>query len=125
MNDWIQRKSPRLKGYRYDRPGYYFVTICTALRGQDVLSTISVKSGLCPAPPGGASGSSPTVVLTPIGQVLDKSIREISQRYAGVRVDAYCIMPDHVHMIVVIESKWENPHGTGRDRARPLQSISE
>ena len=128
MNDWIQRKPLRLQGYDYSRPGYYFVTVCTALRGQDILSTIHAGDGLCPAPPNESAGPtpesagfSPVVELTPIGRVVGESIRGIPQRYAGVTVDSHCIMPDHVHLIIHLSSVAACE--TGRDRARPLQRI--
>nr|WP_325211281.1 transposase [uncultured Oscillibacter sp.] len=123
MNDWVQRKPLRLRGYDYGRAGYYFVTVCTAVRGQDLLSTIRVGGGLCPAPPDGTADFSPVIVLTPIGQVVDESIRGIPQRYAGVQVDTYCIMPDHVHLILSIAKSTAETCKTGWDRARPLQDI--
>ncbi|WP_295750366.1 transposase [uncultured Oscillibacter sp.] len=129
MNDWAQRKPLRLRGYDYGGAGYYFVTICTAVRGQDILSAIRVGGGLCPAPSDGTADSSPVIVLTPIGQVVDESIRRIPQRYAGVEIDMYCIMPDHVHLILSIAEGAEGAEGadktceTGRDRARPLPDI--
>ena len=41
MNDWVQRKPLRLRGYDYGKPGYYFVTVCTAVRGETILAEIS------------------------------------------------------------------------------------
>lgn len=99
----------RLKQYDYSRPGYYFVTICTAVRRQNILCTVSpaVGGGLCPAPP--------SVCLTGIGETVDAAIQAIPRTHPGVKVDTYCIMPDHIHMIVGLEA--------GRDRARPLHEI--
>ena len=123
MNDWAQRKPLRLRGYDYGRTGYYFVTVCTAVRGQDILSTIRVGGGLCPVQSTGTDNLSPVIVLTPIWQVVDESIRGISGRYAGVEIDMYCIMQDHVHLILSIGENADKPRETGRDRARPLPDI--
>ena len=36
----------RLKGYNYTAPGYYFVTFNTKLRGEDILCTLELQSGV-------------------------------------------------------------------------------
>ena len=104
-----QRKQLRLPEYDYRQAGYYFVTVCTAVRHENILCSIvpPVGGGLCPAPP--------SVRLTEIGKAVDAAIQAIPQFYPGTGVDIYCIMPDHVHLIVSL--------GTGRDRARPLQEM--
>ena len=40
MSDLPRRKPLRLPGYDYTRPGYYFVTVCTAVRGENILAEI-------------------------------------------------------------------------------------
>ena len=106
-----KRKSPRLPQYDYGQCGYYFVTICTKVRNRDTLGSIipweRVGGGLCPAPP--------TVCLTPAGKIVEDAITAIPSLYAGVEIDTYCIMPDHVHLIIAIPA--------GRDRARPLPGM--
>ena len=103
-----KRKPPRLPQYDYRQCGYYFVTVCTRVRNRDILGSIipgeRVGGGLCPAPP--------TVRLTPVGKALEAAIAAIPALYEGVEIDTYCVMPDHIHMIVAIPA--------GRDRARPL-----
>ena len=100
-----KRKPPRLPQYDYGQCGYYFVTVCTKVGNRDILGSIilgeRVGGGLCPAPP--------TVRLTPAGKAVEAAIPAL---YEGVEIDTYCIMPDHVHMIVAIPA--------GRDGARPL-----
>ena len=44
MNDWVRRKPLRLHGYDYGRAGYYFVTICTAIRRENILAEILPES---------------------------------------------------------------------------------
>lgn len=41
-------------------------------------------------------------VLSKYGIAVDTAIRAISEHYENVKVDKYCIMPDHVHMILFI-----------------------
>jgi len=48
------------------------------------------------------------VELTKYGDVAEKAIREISVCYQGIFVDKYVIMPNHIHMILVLQSKHES-----------------
>ena len=89
----FRRPSLRLAGYDYRQPGYYFVTICTAVRNQNVLCQIHAV--------GGAALGAPMVVLTSEGMVVEQLLRNIDHVYHGsVRLDCYVIMPDHLHFIV-------------------------
>ena len=107
MPDYPIRKALRLSGYDYSTPGYYFVTVCTAVRHKNVLAAIPpVGGGLCAAP---------SPFLTPIGELVAASIQKIPILNPGASVDASCIMPDHIHLIVALTA--------GRDGARPLQDI--
>ncbi len=37
------------------------------------------------------------------GNILEKCINEISEHFPNSHVDYYCIMPNHIHMIIVID----------------------
>lgn len=100
------RKATRLREYDYSQPGYYFVTICTAVRNQDILCSIE--------PVGGGLRAAPHVTLTDIGKIVEESISKISVINPGVEVDLHAIMPDHIHLILNL---------TGRHRGRPLPDI--
>ena len=104
-----QRKRLRLPGYDYGEVGYYFATICTAVRHRNILCAITpaVGGGLCAAPC--------LVELTEIGKAVDSAIQDIPRLNPGVGVDIYCIMSDHIHLIVAL--------GAGRDGVRPLPDI--
>ena len=41
--------------------------------------------------------------LSKYGKTVDAAIKEIPKKYENVFVDKFCIMPDHVHMILAIE----------------------
>ncbi len=100
-----KRKPTRLKGYDYSSSGAYFVTICTHNR-QCILSNI-VGEGLCALPQN---------ILTPIGIEIEKSIQFINDNYMGVIIDKFVIMPNHIHLIVILED-------SGGDGTPPLQNV--
>lgn len=103
--EYIKRKPTRLKEYDYGTPGAYFVTICTKEK-KHLLCKI-VGAGLC---------ARPQNILTPIGKEIEKSIDYIDKNYKGVKIDKYVIMPNHIHLIVIIND-------SGGDGTPPLQSI--
>lgn len=83
-----QRKPNRIPEYDYNQNGAYFVTICTQGR-KPILSTI-VGDGF-PVP-------------KPVGLIADEYIRKIPEKYPPVSVDRYVIMPDHIHILLRIDT---------------------
>ncbi len=79
------RRSIRLPAYDYAQPGAYFVTVCTQDR-QPVLGEVI----------GGE------MVLSDPGQMVQAIWREMPQHYPGVEVDAFVVMPNHVHGIIIL-----------------------
>lgn len=73
----------RLNGYDYSHPGYYFVTICTYSR-QLLFGKIS--DGI--------------MVLSPTGNMLENLIRQTEERFSTVTIDAFVVMPNHIHILV-------------------------
>ena len=49
----------------------------------------------------GAIHESPEIELTDYGKIIDKTIRNIPERYKAT-VDRYVIMPNHIHLIIII-----------------------
>ena len=90
-----RRRSIRLKDYDYTQPGAYFVTLVT--HGRKCLFG-EVVGGV--------------VQLNDAGRVMQAAWDELPNNYAGVEHDAFIVMPNHVHGIVVLV-------GAGRC-ARPL-----
>ena len=126
----------RLKGYNYTAPGYYFVTFNTKLRGEDILCTLELQSGVehhvgpdpqvRPFLQGGTcliehpeSPDSNVVLqkLTPAGEMVKELVENIDAVYSNVHVDCYVIMPDHVHLLLRLEDMFpdsrEVPEGDG------------
>ena len=89
-NQLPKRKKIRLSDYDYSTPGAYFITVCTANREKIFWS--DRRGELC----------SPAVTLTDIGIIADNEIQKINIIYDAVRVEKYCIMPDHIHFIISI-----------------------
>lgn len=91
------RKPNRLKGHDYSENVVYFITICVQNK-EHILSKIAVGEG------------SPLPKLTAYGQIVDKYIRQINERYPTVFVEKYVIMPNHIHILAEI---YNEPFGTG------------
>lgn len=43
-----------------------------------------------------------SIPLSEIGRIVDQAILEIPAHYANIGVDQYVIMPNHIHMILVL-----------------------
>ncbi len=89
------RKALRLRNFDYNSPGAYFITFCTHNR-ENTLSRITV----------GALHEAPANELTERGRIVDELIQNVPA-HLGVRVDAYVIMPNHVHLLLAIEASTE------------------
>lgn len=47
----------------------------------------------------------PQMILSEYGQILDKYIVMMSQKYSHIKIDKYIIMPNHFHMILNISAR--------------------
>ena len=90
-NNLLKRKHPRLKEYDEGAAGAYFVTICTQDK-RCVLSRI-VGRGLAPA----------EIQYTQYGKIAEEQVYLLENRYPGIQIDQHVIMPNHIHMILLIE----------------------
>ena len=90
-----KRKINRLKSWNYSNNGGYFITICTDNR-KHILSKICVGDGF------------PVPQLTKTGQIVDDYIKNINLKYSCVTVSEYVIMPNHIHLLLLIDN-----NGTG------------
>ena len=78
------RKNTRIPHYNYATCNYYFVTICTHNK-----TCIFGKPGQ----------------LNQFGMISYECIELISKFYPNVQIDKFVVMPNHIHMIVVIGAK--------------------
>jgi REP element-mobilizing transposase RayT len=98
--DLPKRKQLRLPDYDYSSPGAYFVTICTRDR-RCILSEVTVGDGVLDVP---------NVRLSPYGEILAETLREIEKTYSWLSLDRYVIMPNHIHLLLCIGGN--GPSGT-------------
>jgi len=91
-----QRKWNRLLGYDYGQNGAYFITICIQDQ-HEILGKIVGANSVRP-------NDSPTLVPSDIGLLVMKETENLAIIYPHATLDCYVIMPNHVHMIIVIDS---------------------
>ena len=94
------RKKNRLENYDYSTIGAYFVTVCTKQRKNHFWQSVGVTIG-----------RPQDVRLSEYGKVVDSAIKNIPMVYPAVSVDSYVIMPDHIHMLLII---------SGDEQGRPM-----
>jgi len=85
MKQLPHRKSPRLKDYDYSQSGAYFVTICT-YKKQHIFGHINGD----------------IMHLNQMGKIAHKAIKAIPTFWATVDIDLFIIMPNHIHIIVLL-----------------------
>ena len=90
-----QRKHIRLQGRDYSRDGYYFVTICVKDRWPILCNSAKIDP---------ETGKLP---LSETGEIINQIITEIPTYYPSVRIDQYVIMPNHIHLIIVLNENHE------------------
>ncbi len=82
------RRSIRLKDYDYSQPGAYFLTICTkdriCLFGKDVDGKLMIND---------------------YAKILLSFWDDLNHLYPNVKTDAFVVMPNHVHGIIMIEER--------------------
>ena len=102
------RRSIRLKGHNYSLLGEYFVTICAKNRRCLFGNIVNDK-----------------MVLNDVGMAAERCLRQIPKHYPDAIMDEYIIMPNPVHIIIMINNnigannysplqKEKRPHGTSR-----------
>lgn len=100
-----ERKRNRLLGFDYRTGGAYFVTICVRNRA---CVFGEIVDGV--------------VMVNEIGRIVQEQWDWLGQQYPYIRLDAFVIMPNHVHGIVRIDDMGAGV-GTGRDLSlRSLRS---
>lgn len=99
-----QRRSIRLQGYDYSRPGAYYVTIVTQNR---LCLFGDVVDG--------------NMELNEAGQMVAKWYAELENKFPDIQCDAFMCMPNHVHFIVI---KTDRDNNVGADlRVRLVDEV--
>lgn len=82
------RKATRAKYYNYENNGFYFVTICC----DNYINYLArVNNGV--------------LEKSKIGELVEKNLLEISNKFDFIKLYEYTIMPNHIHAIVIINDK--------------------
>lgn len=106
------RRSIRIPEYDYTQQGAYFITICTH-RKENIFGEI--KSG--------------KMKLSPLGEIAYYQWLHLPIRFNNIELDAFVIMPNHIHGIIII-TKNNNPTprrgeaGENRHGSPPKNPIS-
>lgn len=82
------RRSIRLKEFDYSQPGWYYVTICT--QNKKCLFGAILKSKM---------------VLNEYGKIVEEEWLKTKEIRKNIDLDYYCVMPNHLHGIIIIENK--------------------
>jgi len=88
------RRSIRLKGYDYSQAGGYYVTIVTQLRE-------SFLGKIC----GGE------MIFNDAGRMVNIEWGSLQERFPNIETDAFQVMPNHLHGIIIIHN--HEPVGAG------------
>ena len=83
--DIHHRRSIRLQGYDYSQAGALFITICTNNR-ENLFGDIVAGA----------------MQLNDAGKTVDRCWSDIPAHFTTVELDAFVIMPNHVHGIIVL-----------------------
>ena len=100
------RHTIRLQGFDYSLAGAYFVTIRTH-HSRKCLSTVTDGH----------------LFISAVGRIVQNTWLELPNHYPRVRIDAFVIMPDHVHGIIVLGDDVEQGVVSGQGKVYGLPEI--
>jgi len=108
--DIHKRKSIRLKDHNYSQKGSYFITLC--IQNRECLLGDIVEEKM---------------ILNSAGYMIKQSWYELSEKFLNIILDAFIIMPNHFHGIIVIteegeykeSEQMEGVPGEGEHKVRP------
>jgi REP-associated tyrosine transposase len=77
------RKRLRLSQFDYSAPGYYFITLCV-WRRRCILGNVDENC----------------VILSDLGRLVSDALQRVPERYVGILLDAFVVMPNHLHALL-------------------------
>ena len=110
-----QRKPNRLRNYDYSTSGIYFITICTARNVSDAYMRPILGEII--------NGK---MILNAKGEIAEKCWLEIPLHFPALTLDAFVLMPDHIHGIISIDDNLlppTSPHSQAGDNPRTKMLI--
>lgn len=109
MNSHRHRRSIRFPNYNYSQTGMYFITICTHNK---ICRFGTVEQQI--------------MQLNPMGERGSMQWQALPQRFTHIEMDAFVVMPNHVHGIINITANPDSTpkgrplHQNGRPQGSPL-----
>jgi putative transposase len=94
--------SARLPGWDYSRPGLYFITICCKNR-ERWFGRIAERK----------------MILSGPGKIAQGIMGKIPEYFEHVRLNQFIVMPDHVHVVLILDDRLRTE--TGRNDQRTVQ----
>jgi REP element-mobilizing transposase RayT len=88
-----RRRSLRLPGYDYSQAGAYFITACIHNRAMLFGEVIDDD-----------------VRLNEMGTIVQQTWDDLPTHYRGIDLDAFIVMPNHVHGIIILADQSERRH---------------
>ncbi|MDA3810111.1 MAG: hypothetical protein PF518_07215 [Spirochaetaceae bacterium] len=110
-NNKYRIASTRLQKWNYGWNGIYFITICTKNR---LHYFGRVRSG--------------KMNLSDIGLLADNLWHENIDHSKNIKLDAFVVMPNHIHGIIIIDKPWDYTNGNipnRRDKACLVSTFTE
>ncbi len=108
LNNLPVRKSIRLKGWNYENPGFYFVTICTHQK-RHLFGKI-VDEEMYPSE---------------VGKLAVEIWSLIPKQFPNARLDEFILMPNHIHGIIQLLDESSNFKNNFGEKSIDLLSIPE
>src|SRR5450759_3733757 len=84
-------ETTRLQNWDYASDGWYYITICT--KGRDNIFGI-IEQGI--------------MQLNDHGHIVEQCWFDLPNHYSNLILDAFVVMPDHVHGIMIIDNTRES-----------------
>ena len=105
--DHPQRKHIRLPNYDYATPSAYFITICTQSHIARFGTVVDDK-----------------MQHNAAGEMIETQWLELSQRFSTIELDAFVVMPNHFHGIIILDdSNLVDDVGAGLVPARTRETT--
>jgi putative transposase len=111
MMSYPQRKQLRLRGYDYRKGGAYFCTMCVhrAHRRKELFAVIHDGA----------------LHLNRFGAIVEQCWEEWGHKTEGVILDAFVVMPNHVHLVLLIEAPERSEPFAAQFGRPPAGSLGE
>jgi REP element-mobilizing transposase RayT len=110
MSDKFQNKyripSARLQNWNYRWAGAYFITICTQNRKHYFGEIVNGE-----------------MQLSPIGAIADVLWHEIKTHSKNVELDAFVVMPNHIHGILILNDMDNGKIGDNGDNGNNVETL--